>query len=598
MEHKRLDLKARSLIEAGAEFVSEHLNYLAKMVAIDSRSFGVAEFEGDRKTPSDMQEILSLAREYLEYIGFTSIKVNQGESGETLPFPLLLAEGPISEAKPTILFYAHLDKQPYMDDGRFLKWGGVSPTELKWNHDKSRAYGRGAADDLSGVISIGMSVHALIKTLEADGSANPINELPCNIKIMYETEEECGSHSLAEQIKSNPEFFKDIDCVIITDVVNPATGAPGLTASLRGIIQMDIELEKVDPDLDKEPQTSLYKLLATLIRDDHTLAVDEILQADIPLTTSEMDGLSEVPTTVEALREMAGVLPATSLTVGDDKTSILESQLRKSFVNVRPGHRVTGSVVLGQAGVRLKFSGTNEFKGIEENLKKIIEEKNTFNLQVLLEKASENSNEIAFDLVLTASTKDPHSGVNGGPFPIAELQIAKMVEYIDAQLGSSTKLIASPLNLSEKDNRRLFSDPTAKAIVEIRLAPGNFHEDAQAHLKKHLLNHSPDGFRLNIKEDKGASPWRTEITDPVFRQILDSLETGYEKKPCLYGCGGSIPFVPKLMNTLGPIPPLCLGAYDPEARMHEPGESLSIADLLGCTRSIVNFITKLDKMHK
>lgn len=598
MTHKELDQKARQLIEPDSEFVNWHLDYLAQMVAVDSRSFGVAEFEGDRKTPSDMQEILSLAESYLRQIGFSSVKVNQGKSGETLPFPLLLAESPSSAEKPTILFYAHLDKQPYMDDGSFLKWGGTPPTELKWNSDRSRAYGRGAADDLSGVVSIGMSVHALLKALAIEEGEDPFSKLPCNIKIMYETEEECGSHSLSYQIKENPDFFNGIDCVIITDVVNPATGIPGLTASLRGIIQSDIELTKIDPLNNEDPQTALYKMLATLIHDDHTLAVEEIFNADTALTPEEEDGLRQVPITVDSLRKMAGVLPTTALTVTDNKETLLASQLRKSFANVRPGHRVTGSVILGQAGVRLIFKGPADTQNLEENLRILIEEKNPFNLEIRFEKKSQIPEQIEFDLILTASTKDPHSGVNGGPFPIAELQIAKIVECIASQLETSLQLGTRPLNLSEKDNEKLFNDSSSKAIVEIRLAPGNRHEEAQTHLKNHLRNNTAQGFQLTINDDKGASPWRTEISNPIFQQILKSLEIGYNSKPCLYGCGGSIPFVPKLMEALGPIPPLCLGAYDPDARMHEPGESLSIPDLLGCTRSIINFITALDKLRK
>ena len=93
-----------------------------------------------------------------------------------------------------------------------------------------------------------------------------------------------------------------------------------------------------------------------------------------------------------------------------------------------------------------------------------------------------------------------------------------------------------------------------------------------------------------LTDDKGGPPWMTAIDHPAFPLMLDALRTGYGTEACLYGCGGSIPFVAKLMEALGNIPPLCLGAYDPDCRMHEPGESLSMADLLGCSRSIVQFM--------
>ena len=72
------------------------------------------------------------------------------------------------------------------NDDKFKKWGGVAPTELRWNADRTRAYGRGAADDLSGVVAIGMAIDATLKAIGYD-SENPLAEklqaLPCNIKI-------------------------------------------------------------------------------------------------------------------------------------------------------------------------------------------------------------------------------------------------------------------------------------------------------------------------------------------------------------------------------------------------------------------------------
>ena len=118
-----------------------------------------------------------------------------------------MAEIFAAKEKPTILFYAHLDKQPYMDNEKFEKWGGTPPTKLRWNEDRSRAYGRGAADDLSGVISIGMAIDALIQTTSEYAEDDSFT-LPCNIKVIFETEEESGSHSLIEQIYENKNFFR------------------------------------------------------------------------------------------------------------------------------------------------------------------------------------------------------------------------------------------------------------------------------------------------------------------------------------------------------------------------------------------------------
>jgi acetylornithine deacetylase/succinyl-diaminopimelate desuccinylase-like protein len=592
MDAKELYKTASQKIQPDSDLVDWHLEFLRKMVSIDSRSFNVNEFAGDRTTPTDMKEILSCAEDYLRQIGFPWIKINQPSSDYPDATPILLAEIPVSQDKPTILFYAHLDKQPYMDDGRFEKWQGVSPTVLRWNENRTRAYGRGAADDLSGVVSIGMTIDALLKS-------SP-NALPCNIKVIYETEEECGSHSLAGQIRQNQEFFSSVDCVVITDVVNPATGIPALTTSLRGIIQLEATLNAKDEIGDA--QTALYKLLATLIHDDHSLAVEAIAQSDHQETEEETRGYANVPTSIEMLRDAAGLLPETKLTVPNKKEALILAQLRKSVVNVRPGHRVAGSIIFGMAGARLTFSSCKDAEVLKNSLQSILSQWNPFHLKLILMDLPSQPGAVVFDLLLQSATKDPHSGMQGGPFPVPELQLAKMIDQLvqnDGSLhpdigacleGSTGSMTTQALWVEHEGASRLFENPTAKAIIEIRLAPGNCDLKATEHLKNHLKKHVVSGFELDINVDKGASPWMTECKHPVFPLVMESLEKGFGQPSCLYGCGGSIPFVAKLLDALGDVQPICLGAYDNDARMHEPGESLSMVDLLGCTRSIIYLI--------
>ena len=596
MKPEELSGIACEKINQGTDLVREHLKYLEEMVRIDSRSFGVNEFKGDRIVPTDMKEILECAKSYLTRIGLSRVSIN--DSRGKYPFPILMAEIHVAEEKPTLLFYAHLDKQPYMDNEKFEKWGGTPPTELRWNADRSRAYGRGAADDLSGVVSIGMAIDALMQTVEPSG-------LPCNIKVIFETEEESGSHSLIDQINENKAFFSNIDCVVITDVVNPAQGVPGLTTSLRGIIQMEVVVEKESVNVSIDEQTALYKLLSTLIQDDHSLAIQEISSSDQPVTEDERKGYSFVPTSLALLRETAGVLPGTRLTVPEDISSILVAQLRTSFANARPGHRISGSVILGTAGARLSFPGTDDSINLAKQVELIVKKINPFNLNLKVDAVSGSSTTL--DLVVQSASKDPHSGVNGGPVPIAEIQLARMIDHLisvdgvlhpDLQKFATDNLVKiQSLFVDQGLEPHPYEDLSAKAFVEIRLAPGNKDNSAIKKLKKFLSQNLAPGFSLKIKEDKGASPWMTGISHPVFPLILESLEKGFNQKACLYGCGGTIPFVEKLMQALGDVQPLCLGAYDPDAKMHEPGESLSIPDLLGCTRSIIHLVSRVNEAY-
>ena len=607
MDLNELSRNARALICPNSPMVEKHLEFLKQMISIDSRSFGVGEFVGDRTTPSDMVEILDLAEKYLRSIGFSKVLINRSPNQEKLPNPILMAEIKAGKDRPTLLFYAHLDKQPYMGDERFLRWGRTPPTQARWNTDKTRLYGRGAADDLAGVTAIGMTIETLLKSLK-DGLEIPLveifNSLPCNIKIIYETEEESGSHSLIEQIQQNMEFFKDVDCVIITDVINPATGFPGLTTSLRGIVQIQVELEQKTNSTEIDAQTALYKLTSSLIKDDHSLAVHAISDADTPVTDEEAKGYGLVPTTIEDLRKGAGILPRVKATIGEDKSKMIQAQLRQSFVNTRHGNRVSGSIIFGAAGARLSFQKPSRFSGelFLISLENFLKEQNRFQLKLTVkEMLSWKKNWVFYDIVLRASNKDPHSGVHGGPFPIAELQLAKMIDNLVTDDGK--------LNLKDVDKKfckiypylealeinpdstvKTFSNDNPIAIIEIRLGTGNREQDAKRSLVKHLYENLPSGFKMKLKEEKGTSPWITKIRHPVFPAIMSALEIGYDQKPCLYGCGGSIPFVPKLTDALGDVQPICLGAYDPESKMHEPGESLSMSDWLGCVRSMIHFV--------
>lgn len=609
MDLKEWNERARSTIEIGSDLVQWHMGFMKEMVRIDSRSFNVNEFEGDRTTPTDMQEILELAQEYLQKIGFPMIHINVPPPGPERSTPILMAEIVAGNNKPTLLMYAHLDKQPYMDNKRFEKWGGHPPTELRWNSDGTRAYGRGAADDLSGVVAIGMAVDALLRSIGFDAK-NPesglLEQLPCNIKIIFETEEESGSHTLISQISQNKKFFEASDCVIITDVTNPETGIPGLTTSLRGVIQLNAHMKTSEAHPAIDEQTALYKVLATLIHKDHSLAVAEIASGDTPITEEERQGYEKIPTTLEALRTQAGLLNETLLTVPSGKVNIIEAELRTSYANVRPGNRVAGGVVFGIAGTRIHFQseGLKDREGFIQWLEATFKSWNRFGLKILLREL-ETSEGLTLELVLQSADKDPHSGMFGGPFPVPELQLAHMVDRLigwDGKLavsgwqeffdtgGGIRKISLRALHVEHDGSARIFNDPSARAMVEVRLAPGHRETTAIDHLKNHLLTNVPAGFSLDLTEDKGGPPWMTGIDHPAYSLMLESLKAGYGQDPCLYGCGGSIPFVAKLTDALGNIPPLCLGAYDPDCRMHEPGESLSMVDLLGCTRSIVHFI--------
>lgn len=138
-------------------------------------------------------------------------------------YPAIFGELPAPPGMPTILLYSHYDVQPAdkIDGWTMDPWTSFEKD--------GRIYGRGSADDKSGI----MITAALIKVFNG--------KPPIGIKILIEGEEETISH-LDKYIIRHPDLVK-CDIFVILDLSNISTGNPGLTTSLRGEISCMIDVK-------------------------------------------------------------------------------------------------------------------------------------------------------------------------------------------------------------------------------------------------------------------------------------------------------------------------------------------------------------------
>ncbi len=221
------------------------LQNLCELVKIPSVSF-----EGfDSK---HVHESARATAEMFRALGFQNVELMQIDNC----FPYVCAEYVTDPKKPTLLLYAHHDVQP---EGRRELWKTEPFMPLQKD---GRLYGRGTADDKAGIM-----VHAAAFKLWKDSGA----ELPVNLKVIIEGEEEVGSDHLFPFLKAHQKRFQ-CDVIVVTDTANIDSGVPSLTTSLRGLVVVEVEVKSLHAPLHSglwgggvvDPVQVLTKMLASL----------------------------------------------------------------------------------------------------------------------------------------------------------------------------------------------------------------------------------------------------------------------------------------------------------------------------------------------
>lgn len=151
---------------------------------------------------------------------------------ETGGHPLVIARHRAGPAARTLLVYGHYDVQP------------ADPVD-EWRTDPfepaivdGRLVGRGAADDKT----------QIFVQLAAAEAALATGELPINLILVLEGEEEIGSPSLVPWVRQHATALS-CDHALIADSMMFAPGRPSLIFGMRGIAYFEIEVATGRHDL-------------------------------------------------------------------------------------------------------------------------------------------------------------------------------------------------------------------------------------------------------------------------------------------------------------------------------------------------------------
>ena len=229
------------------------------------------------------------------------VKRSGGEA-EVTPFgerELVLGEIPANTngaGAPTVLVYGHFDVQPPAP----LDLWESPPFELA--ERDGWYYGRGIADDKG-------QVYTLVKAAQL---LHARGELPVNIRVACDGEEEIGGHTIVDFLEQDE---RGADACVIFDGHTTRPDQPEFMLATRGLVGFHVKVRTGARDLHSgiyggaalNATHALMQALSALFAKDGVLA-DELRQGRAPLGPDEQRAAEVLPTG-DVLLEEAGAAP-------------------------------------------------------------------------------------------------------------------------------------------------------------------------------------------------------------------------------------------------------------------------------------------------
>jgi len=243
---------------------------------------------------ADVQRCAEWLRAHLEGLG-----MEQTEVFPTAGHPAVYGEWLNAPGRPTLLLYGHYDVQPADPVARW-----TSPPFEATVRD-GRVYGRGTADDKG---------QFFIHLKAAEACLQTTGRLPVNLKLILEGEEEIGGPHLPGVLAEHRERLR-ADLAVISDTPFFAPGVPSVCYGMRGITQLEIEVEGPNRDLHSgsyggavhNPIQALAEIIAALHDSEGRVAMPGFYDEVAPLTAQEREAFAQLPWDDEEYARSLGV---------------------------------------------------------------------------------------------------------------------------------------------------------------------------------------------------------------------------------------------------------------------------------------------------
>jgi acetylornithine deacetylase/succinyl-diaminopimelate desuccinylase-like protein len=209
------------------------------------------------------------------------------------PNPLVVGELTASrEGAPDVLVYGHYDVQ---DVGPADEWQSdpFEPTVRD-----GRLYARGSSDDKGNFLPV---LHAACELYER-------GELPVNVRVLIEGEEETFSDKVEEWIKADT---RGADAAIVFDAGMASEDLPAITTACRGGVMLTVTVRVAERDLHSGlyggvAPNAIHALMRML---DAVIPLPDELKAGVaPVSDSERESWANVPPNPE-FHEKTGAQP-------------------------------------------------------------------------------------------------------------------------------------------------------------------------------------------------------------------------------------------------------------------------------------------------